>query len=270
MKGNFSAILGRGFYFLKNIFGGATQKKMRDIKPLFYLYQVYKFLIIYVFLVLSLIFVTLLSLTLSVFKSERLFQVGGILWGRFNGFITPMLVSTEGKENVDKKQSYIVVANHLSLYDIYLIYGWLPVDFRWVMKQELRKVPILGFFCYRAGHVFINRSNPESARSSINAAKERIKDGTSIFFFPEGTRSNDERLLPFKKGAFKLAIDMNLPILPVTIVGTQDILPNNTTDLFPGKAKLIIHKPIDINNYNDNNIQALIDRAQTIIQEPLL
>ena len=104
---------------------------------------------------------------------------------------------------------------------------------------------------------------------SINEAKERIQGGTSIMFFPEGTRSNDGRLLDFKKGAFKLAVDMKLPILPVTIINTRNILPSNSTALFPGRAKLVIHEAIDIVGYSDDNLEELMARARQAIQKGL-
>jgi len=243
---------------------------LRENRALFKAYQIYKVLFFYPALGLSSTVLTLFSLLLSLIGNERTMQISGILWARFNAFITPMLVTVSGEENSDPKQSYIIVANHQSLFDIFLIYGWLPNDFRWIMKKELRKAPVLGYYCYKAGHVFIDRSNPAIAIKSINSAKSRIKDGTSILFFPEGTRSDTGELIDFKKGAFKFALDLGLPILPVSIKGTRDILPNNTTGLFPGKAKLIINKPIDISKYNLDNIGELIEETKKIINNGLI
>ena len=95
--------------------------------------------------------------------SERFVQIAGIIWARFNSFVTPMFVRVIGEENIDRSHSYVVVGNHQSQYDIFVVYGWLPIDFRWVMKIELRKVPIIGYYCYKAGHIFIDRSNSKSA-----------------------------------------------------------------------------------------------------------
>jgi 1-acyl-sn-glycerol-3-phosphate acyltransferase len=119
------------------------------------------------------------------------------------------------------------------------------------------------------GHIFVDRKNTESAKKSINAAKEKIRGGTSIMFFAEGTRSNDGKLMEFKKGAFRFAIDMKLPILPVTIVGTKNVLPNRTRALFPGRAKMIIHKPVPIEGYSENNMDDLIKVARAAIQKGL-
>ncbi len=183
--------------------------------------------------------------------------LSGVPWARVNAFITPMIVRVMGRENIDRNQSYVIVSNHQSQYDILMIYGWLGVDFKWVMKQELRKVPALGIACERLGHIFIDRSDPVSAVASLKAAKEKITNGTSMMFFPEGTRSKDGTLGTFKKGAFKMAIDLGLPVLPVTITGTSNILPAGTLNLFPGKAKMIIHKPIEIYRLQQRQFEGL-------------
>ncbi len=206
---------------------------MRDNKILFNLYQIYKYIVFFPLLAISICVLIVFIFIFFYIASERFVQIAGVAWTRFNSFITPMSVAVIGKHNLRKNQSYVIVANHQSLYDIFALYGWLPVDFRWVMKIELRRVPVLGYYCYKAGHIYIDRSNHQKAVDSINAAKKKIKNGTCIVFFPEGTRSMTGELIEFKKGAFKFALDINLPILPVTIVGTREILPASTLGLFP-------------------------------------
>jgi len=240
---------------------------MRRFKLLFYPYQLYKVFIYYPLLGLSTAFFGSAAVILAIFAGSRAGSFMGVLWARFNSYITPMLVQVVGRERLDKNQSYVVVANHQSQYDIFVIYGWLPIDFKWVMKIELRQVPFLGYACYKLGHVYIDRSNSKVALQSINEAKERVQGGTSIMFFPEGTRSNDGQVKDFKKGAFKLAADMNLPVLPVSIVNTRNILPNNSTALFPGRVKLIIHEAIEIGEYNNDTLPALMARTKQVIQK---
>jgi 1-acyl-sn-glycerol-3-phosphate acyltransferase len=244
-------------------------KELRNDKILFNIYQIYKFIVFFPLLGMSTIVLFIIIFIFLFIASERTIQFGGILWARFNSFVTPMFVKVTGTENIDRNQSYVVIANHQSQYDIFVMYGWLPIDFRWVMKIELRKVPILGYYCYKAGHIYIDRSNHNAAIESINKARTRIKDGTSVVFFPEGTRSNTGQIKEFKKGAFKFAIDMGLPLLPITIVGTRDILPANSTGLFPGNATMIIHKPIDTAGFNDSNIDQLMASAKQVIQNGL-
>jgi 1-acyl-sn-glycerol-3-phosphate acyltransferase len=238
-------------------------------KKLYTVYQVYKYFVFFPLLGLSTTIIFIIVLIFLFVASERFVQFAGILWARFNSFITPMFVNIIGEENIDKNQSYIVVANHQSQYDIFLIYGWLPIDFRWVMKMELRKVPILGYYCYKAGHIFVDRSDSKSAIESINNARGKIKDGTSVVFFPEGTRSESGELMKFKKGAFKFAIDMGLPILPITIAGTRDILPANTISLYPGYAEMIIHRPIECEGLTDDSIGELTEKTVLQIRKGL-
>jgi 1-acyl-sn-glycerol-3-phosphate acyltransferase len=171
-------------------------------------------------------------------------RVGG-LWARVIGWLTPIRVSIEGQEHIRPGQTYVVVCNHASQYDIIVVYGYLDMDLRWVMKQELRKLPGIGIACEKVGHIIVDRSNPEAARRSIQEALERIRDGVGILFFPEGTRSLDGHLKPFKSGAFRLAEEQSLPLLPITILGTRDILPSKTFKLSPGKARLVVHPPIE-------------------------
>jgi 1-acyl-sn-glycerol-3-phosphate acyltransferase len=163
----------------------------------------------------------------------------------------------------------VIVSNHQSFYDIFVLYGWIGIDFKWVMKASLRKVPFLGPACEKIEHIYIDRSNPAAAIESINMAKKRIVNGTSVIFFPEGTRSKTGELSPFKKGAFRFALDMDLPLLPITITGTKDILPAKTLDLFPGKAEMIIHPPMSIETYKDKDIQLLMDDVAEVIRSAL-
>ncbi len=241
--------------------------RLRDIKAARYAYSVYKYGVFFPLFGLGTSLLALIFIPLSFVVNEKTIQLGGILWSRYCSMITPMFVKTRGIENIEPGRSYIVVANHQSQYDIFVMYGWLPVNFRWVMKMELRKVPIIGYFCERAGHVFIDRSNSSAAVESINRAKERIRDGISILFFPEGTRSSDGDMLPFKKGAFKFALDMGLPLLPVSIINTGNILPSNTIDLFPGEAEMVVHKPVEIDGYSEENIYALMGMVRDIIKK---
>ncbi len=254
---------------LNSFFDESFFINLRNNRLIFNLYQIYKILIFYPFLGLTTVTIGTIFRIVSFFANGKTVQIGAILWARLNSYITPMFIKVKGKENIDPEQSYVVVANHQSQFDIFAVYGWLPVDFRWVMKMELKKVPVLGFYCDRAGHVYIDRSNHDAALKSIETAKKRIKKGTSIMFFPEGTRSDNGELLKFKKGAFKFALDMELPILPVTIKGTSNILPNNSVNLFPGRSDIIIHKPIPINCFNKENIQVLMDRAKESIENGL-
>ncbi len=230
------------------------------------LYQPYKYLVFApLFGLATVLFGSLAVLLSFVLPPGLAGRLTGVVWGRLVALITPVRVRVEGRRNVRPGQSYVVVCNHRSQFDILVLYGWLGVDFRWVMKQELRRVPVLGVACARLGHIFIDRSQRARALASIEAAKARIAGGTSVLFFPEGTRSSDGSLLRFKTGAFRFALDLGLPVLPVTIVGTRRILPPATLDMKPGRARLVLHPPIPVEGRDPEDFQSLLEEARAAI-----
>ena len=239
-------------------------------KALRLLYQPYKWLFCFPLLVLSTIFFCVLAVALAWLVNPKTGRVvSGTVWARVIGWITPMRVAVRGRKNVDPHQSYVIVSNHQSHFDILVVYGWMGIDPMWVMKQELRKIPIFGFTCEQVGMVYIDRSNTEAAIRSLEAAKAQVVNGSSVVFFPEGTRSRDGRLGRFKKGAFKMALDLELPILPVTLLGTRNILPSGSLDLFPGRAEVTIHPPVDTAGYSDDTLAELVDRVWRQIASPM-
>jgi 1-acyl-sn-glycerol-3-phosphate acyltransferase len=237
-----------------------TMKKLLRI-----LYQPYKWLIFGPLLVCTTFLCGALAFLGATLTGPRFGSIFGIIWARLNSIVTPMVVETRGKHNIDTTQSYVIISNHQSQYDIFVLYGWLGIDFKWVMKQELRRVPALGVACERIGHIFIDRSNTAAALRSLDEAKSKIVNGTSVIFFPEGTRSRDGKLGSFKKGAFRMALDLGIPILPVTISGTRSILPTQSIDLFPGRARMTIHPPVDISGYDKDNLKTLMETTRDII-----
>jgi len=232
------------------------------------LYQPYKWIVLTPFFVLSTLFFGFLTIALSFFMPSRWVSlICGVFWSRLNGWLAPMFVEVTGQENVDEQQSYIVVANHQSFYDIYVLYGWLGIDFKWVMKQEMRSIPGLGIGCEKVGHIFIDRTNPAAALESIKEAGKRIVNGTSVLFFPEGTRSRDGLLQRFKKGAFRFALDLGLPILPVTIEGTREIFPPDSLDLLPGRVRLVIGKPISVEGLDTSDLPRLMSEVREVFEQ---
>lgn len=190
-------------------------------------------------------------------------------WARLLAFLTPMPVTVEGAEHADPSRSYVVVANHISQFDIFALYGWLDLDLKWVIKMELRKMPGIGIGCEKAGHIFVNRRDPEQARKAVNAATKGLQGGVGVLFFAEGTRSLDGRLLPFKKGAFRIAMAEQLPILPVTLLGTGEVLPSKTLRIFPGRARVVIHPPIEPGGQSPELLRDLMNRTRDTIASAL-
>jgi len=191
-------------------------------------------------------------------------------WGKLICWLTPVRVRVDGAENADPSKSYVVVCNHQSQYDIFLVYGWLKLDLKWVLKAELRKVPGVGIGCEKAGHIFVDRSNPDKARKAVSDALADVGDGVGVLFFAEGTRSVDGKLGPFKKGAFRVAASQNLPVLPVTIIGTRDIQKPRSWMIFPGSIRMVIHPAIEPKGANDaETVRYLLTRTREAIASAL-
>lgn len=151
-----------------------------------------------------------------------------------------------GLENVDPGRSYVIVSNHLSLYDSPLLVRYLPLSVRFLAKRELFKIPVMGGYMGRTGHVPIDRSNPRAALTSMAEASRLVQEhGSSILIYPEGTRSMDGTLQPFKDGAALLAIKAGLPMLPVAVVGTEKILPAKGVVINSGDIELRIGEPVE-------------------------
>ena len=237
---------------------------------LFWPYQVYAWLVLFPLAALiSLVCSTGAIVSAYLVNPHFASRVFGTTWARLIAWVTPVKVEVEGLENAQPDRSYVVISNHQSMYDIFVIYGWLTLDLKWVMKKELRKVPGIGMGCEKVGHIFIDRRNHAQASKAINDALERLGDGIGILFFPEGTRSRDGRLLPFKKGAFHVAIEQQIPLLAVTVSGTREIMPSRSMRLFPGKAKLIVHPAIETTGLTHDDLSALLKEARATIASGL-
>lgn len=235
------------------------------------LYFPYQWLIAYPLFAVITMIASLMCMVLVPWKGPKTAgNIAAIPWARMGCWLTPVILTVRGRHHINPVQSYIIAANHQSHFDILIIYGWMGIDFKWVMKESIRKVPFLGHACEVMGHIFIDRSNTKAALMSIQNAKSKIKDGTSIFFFPEGTRSRDGVLKEFKKGAFRMALDLNLPILPVTINGTKNILPKHSSSLFPGKVEMIIHPPIDTAPFTADTLDELVEVVKASIQSKIV
>lgn len=167
-----------------------------------------------------------------------------MVWARVFCVLSLVKVTVKGRENIDKRTSYVFVANHQGAYDIFSIYGYLGHNFKWMMKKSLRKIMLVGYTCQRCGHIFVDRSSPSAIRQTIETAEKRLRDGMSLVVFPEGARTFTGKMGPFKKGAYQLALEFHLPLVPVTIDGSFDVMPRTRMLPRPGHITLTIHKPI--------------------------
>jgi len=169
----------------------------------------------------------------------------GRLWARLSLWVAGIDVEVEGRENIPEEKSAVYACNHASQFDIPILYQALPIQFRFLVKQELFRVPLLGVAMKRSGYIPVDRTGGKAAMRSLMEAASRVREGTSIVIFPEGTRSPDGRLRPFKVGAMLLAIKVGCPIVPVAISGSHRILPKGSLRVRPGrKVKVRIGPPI--------------------------
>lgn len=209
-------------------------------------YQPYKW-----FLVIPAVFLLTMGLGLICIITGILFKpdaanIVAVIWSRLCCAVVPLKVNVSGKKNYQRTRSYVIVANHQSMADIPVIHGFLGLNIKWIMKKELEKIPIFGFACHKLGCIYVDRKNSQAAIQSIRAAKSNLSEKASVLFFAEGTRSRDGSVMPFKKGAFRFAHETGLPILPVTIKNSLDILPSGSLDLIPGQIEIVVHQPIHI------------------------
>jgi 1-acyl-sn-glycerol-3-phosphate acyltransferase len=186
------------------------------------------------------------------------------IWAKMLLILTNIKVEIIGAQNI-LKGSQIFMANHQSDFDIFIVLAHLPGQFRWIVKKELFNIPLFGKAMRNAGYIEIDRQNRERALMSLDEAARKIREGKSVMSFPEGTRSRDGKIKPFKQGMFYLAIKSGVPIVPISIIGAGKIMPKRSFMIKPGKIIMIIDRPIDVSGYTIENRQDLIDRVQNII-----
>jgi len=171
------------------------------------------------------------------------------VWARSILWVSGISVKVNGLSNIDPNQSYIFMSNHQSNFDIPVLLGGMMFQTRWLAKAELFKVPIFGRAMRRAGFISINRSDRESAFQSLRKAADIIRAGTSVLIFPEGTRSEDGKIRAFKKGGFVLAVDASVPVVPIVIRGTFQVMPKQRLRIRPGPTAINILKPVETSGH---------------------
>lgn len=185
-------------------------------------------------------------------------------WAKIITRASLLKVTVEGRENLHSlnemgKTSCVFVANHQGAYDIFLICGYLGVEIRWMLKKELEKIPFLGIGCRHAGYIFVDKSSRAAVRDTYRGAEEALKDGASVMVFPEGARTFTGHMGAFRRGAFTLADELQLPVVPLTINGSFDVLPRMNDGKFikHHPLRLTIHKPIYPLSQGHENIERL-------------
>ena len=188
-------------------------------------------------------------------------------WGRSILFVSRVHVDVHGLENIPSESSCILMANHQSNFDIPVLLGCLPVQFRWLAKEELFRIPIFGRGMRGCGYISIDRSNRKLAFASLKEAARKIREGVSVLIFPEGTRSSDGKIRPFKKGGFVLSVDAAVPIVPIVIYGTRAIMPKGRLLVQSRDVRMDILAPIATSDYTRKTKDDLMEKVRSTICE---
>ena len=220
---------------------------------LYFLYGLYQYIIVWPIMVVLTLFTAVFTMIFVPFRNAEFVHKVQQFWSRSFYRLMFLPVAVEGLEHIQPGQSYVFVSNHQSMFDVWLIYGWLPVIFKWLMKAELRKVPFVGIACKAAGHIFVDRKNPKAAMESMEDIKKQLKDGVCTVIFPEGTRTKDGQVGRFKRGAFQIALDLKLPIIPISLSGCYDVLPKGKPFVYRRPVRMYVGEPIDITQFENNN-----------------
>ncbi len=234
------------------------------------LYRIYQVCIaLPIFLVLTLL-TALVTIIGSLIGGAHIWgYYPGKIWSRLTCHILLIPVKVHGRENLDKRTSYVFVPNHQGMFDIFLIYGFLGRNFKWMMKRSLRNIPFVGKACESAGHIFVDRTQPKKMIGTIRQAERSLKNGVSLVVFPEGSRTYTGRMGHFKRGAFQLADDLQLPIVPVTIDGSFDIMPRTGKWVNRHSMTLTIHHPIPPKGKGPENVRASMEEAYAAVESAL-
>jgi len=220
------------------------------LRPFYWLWQ---YLIAWPLLMVLTVFTAVFTVCTVFWKNAEFVHKVQQFWSRSFFWLMFLPVSVDGQEHIVPGQSYVFVANHQSMFDVWLVYGWLPVIFKWLMKAELRKVPFVGTGCKAAGHIFIDRRNTKAAMESLKEVEKQLVNGVCTVIFPEGTRSLNGEVGKFKRGAFQIAWDLGLPIIPLSLDGCYEVLPKGKPFVYRAPVHMHIGEPIDLKQFSNPN-----------------
>ena len=190
----------------------------------------------------------------------------------WSGWVTSFAgvkIEVDNRAKLVADQPYVFVANHASSLDIWAMFLVIPRRMRMIAKKQLARIPLFGWGMWAGRFIFIDRQNGVAARRSIDLAGERIHNGESVLLFPEGTRTRDGSLGPFKKGSFHLAVKAGVPIVPVALRGTRELMPRGSILLRAGTVKAIVGEPIATQGLSDEERATLNERVRAIIEAML-
>jgi 1-acyl-sn-glycerol-3-phosphate acyltransferase len=189
-------------------------------------------------------------------------------WGRLCSKLFKISIEVIGEENYQPEKNYLIISNHASIADIPILLSSINLNLRIIAKEEVGKIPLFGPVIKQAGFIMIKRGQNREALQSLLKAADVLKSGRSVHIFPEGTRSETGKLLPFKRGAFLIAQKSDAEILPIAIIGSNFITPKNSLKINKGNVVLVIGKPI--NPSSSKNIEKIVETCHNTIQDSLL
>jgi 1-acyl-sn-glycerol-3-phosphate acyltransferase len=226
-----------------------------------------RFIFLNTFIVIHSIIMCLYGIILSFFNKDEniIHRRIAVPWAKIYLKVCGVKVDVKGAEYVNRDLPFIYMSNHQSYFDIFTLLVGLPVDFKFLMKKELMKIPLLGTTMRRAGYLSVDRGDTKNAIISMDAVAEKIRGGTSILIFPEGTRSKDGHIQAFKKGGFHTAIKAGCYIVPIAILNSRDIVPKGSLRIKKGTIKMRIGRPIPVKDYSKENINELITRTREAV-----
>ncbi len=238
-----------------------------------YIYRIYQVLVFLPLgIITTLVMVLLVTIGCTFGNGHFWGYAPGHWWARIFLKLLLIPVKVEGREQLEKDQSYVFVANHQGAFDIFLIYGYLNRNFKWMMKHQLRNMPFIGYACEKSHQIFVDKRGPKKIKASYDAARNTLKDGISLTVFPEGARTFTGHMARFRRGAFALADELQLPVVPLTINGSFNIMPRMRDGHFVNwhPLQLTIHQPIYPVGKGDDNINATLNQAYDSIMSALV
>ena len=239
------------------------------MKTLYHIYQL--------FICAPIIIITLIILTGATVVGTRLGDPHfwayhpGRIWSKIIIRILFLPVKVEGRENLKDGESYVFMSNHQGAFDIFLIYGFLGKNFKWLMKYQLFSIPFVGATCRASKHIAVDRRGPKRIRETYDKARATLRNGMSVVIFPEGARSFTGHMAKLKRGGFMLADELQLPIVPLTINGSFNVMPRTQDMHFAvhHPLRLTIHKPIYPVSQGEENMARMMEEVYDSIQGSL-
>ena len=237
-----------------------------------YLYRVYQLLVgVPVIIIVTIITALEVGIGCAIGNGHFWGYYPGRWWARIILRTLLIPVTVEGREHLEPGQSYVFVANHQGAFDIFLIYGFLGRNFKWMMKHQINKIPFVGYACRRSHQIMVDKRGVSKIKKTYDDARRILQQGCSVTVFPEGARTFTGHMGLFRKGAFALADELQLPVVPLTINGSFNILPRTRDWHFISwhPLRLTIHQPIYPVGQGSENVNATLRQAYDSVMSSL-